>query len=89
MKVILKLLEKRELMIRVGDLERKYVLDVLDSQFKTSKGAVYMTKFEAEFRRKFKSDFAISHVNGTATMHSVLEAAGIGASGALIISSMK
>jgi perosamine synthetase len=85
MKVILKLLEKRELMIRVGDLERKYVLDVLDSQFKTSKGAVYMTKFEAEFRRKFKSDFAISHVNGTATMHSVLEAAGIGAGDEVIV----
>ena len=72
-------------MIRVGDLEKKYVLDVLDSQFRTSQGAVYMTKFEAEFRRKFESDFAISHVNGTATMHSVLEAAGVGAGDEVIV----
>ena len=65
-------------MKRVGDLERKYVLDVLDSQFKTSQGAVYMTRFENIFSDKFKSKFAISHVNGTATMHSALEASGIG-----------
>jgi perosamine synthetase len=67
-----------ETLKRVGDLERKYVLDVLDSQFKTSQGAVYMEKFENAFLEKFKSKFAISHVNGTATMHSALEAAGIG-----------
>ena len=85
MKVILDLLKERELTIRVGDLERKYVLDVLDSQFKTSKGAVYMTKFEAEFRRKFESDFAISHVNGTATIHSILEAAEVGAGDEVIV----
>jgi perosamine synthetase len=72
-------------MIRISDLEKKYVLSVLDSQFKTSKGAVYMTRFEAEFRRKFESDFAISHVNGTATMHSVLEAAGIGVGDEVIV----
>jgi len=72
-------------LIRVGDLERKYVLDVLDSQFRTSQGAVYMTKFEAEFRRKFESNFAISHVNGTATMHSILEAAGVGAGDEVIV----
>ncbi len=65
-------------MKRVGDLERKYVLDVLDSQFRTSQGAVYMTRFESAFSDKFKSKFAISHVNGTATMHSALEASGIG-----------
>ena len=56
-------------MKRVGDLERKYVLDVLDSQFRSSQGAKYMTKFENSFKKKFKSKFAISHVNGTATMH--------------------
>ena len=64
-------------MKRVGSLERKYVLDVLDSQFRSSQGANYMTKFENAFKEKFESKFAISHVNGTATMHSVLEAAGI------------
>lgn len=72
-------------MIRVGDLEKKYVLDVLDSQFRTSKGAEYMTRLESEFKLKFQSDFAISHVNGTATMHSVLEAAGIGVGDEVIV----
>jgi perosamine synthetase len=72
-------------MIRIGDLEKKYVLDVLDSQFRTSKGAEYMVRLESEFKLKFKSDFAISHVNGTATMHSTLEAAGIGAGDEVIV----
>ena len=72
-------------MKRVGDLERKYVLDVLDSQFRTSQGAVYMTRFESAFSDKFKSKFAISHVNGTATMHSALEASGIGPGDEVIV----
>ena len=72
-------------MKRVGDLERKYVLDVLDSQFRTSQGAVYMTRFESAFSDKFKSKFAISHVNGTATMHSTLEASGIGPGDEVIV----
>ena len=64
-------------MLRVSELEKKYVLDVLDSQFSTSSGANYMSRFEEAFGKKFQSEFAISHVNGTATLHSVLEAAGI------------
>ncbi len=72
-------------MKKIGDLERGYVLDVLDSQFKTSMGAEYMTRFENAFKEKFKSKFAISHVNGTATMHSVLEAAGIGIGDEVIV----
>lgn len=72
-------------MKRVGDLEREYVLDVLDSQFRSSQGANYMTKFENSFKEKFESKFAISHVNGTATMHSVLEASGIGVGDEVIV----
>ena len=65
-------------MKRIDELEKQYVLDVLDGQFKTSQGAVYMTRFEKAFSEKFESKFSISHVNGTATMHSVLEASGVG-----------
>ena len=65
-------------MKRIEELEREYVLDVLDGQFKTSQGAVYMTRFEKAFSEKFESKFSISHVNGTATMHSALEASGVG-----------
>jgi len=63
---------------RIDKLEREYVLDVLNGQFKTSQGAIYMTKFEKAFSEKFKAKFSISHVNGTATMHSALEASGVG-----------
>ena len=65
-------------MKRIDELEKQYVLDVLDGQFKTSQGAVYMTRFEKAFSEKFESKFSISHVNGTATMHSALEASGVG-----------
>tara|TARA_B110000008_G_scaffold275762_1_gene313836 strand:+ start:2747 stop:3922 length:1176 start_codon:yes stop_codon:yes gene_type:complete len=64
-------------MNRIGDLEKKYVLDVLASGFRSSLGSVYMTKFEKEFSKKFQSQFSVSHVNGTATLHSVLEAIGV------------
>ena len=72
-------------MKRIDELEREYVLDVLDGQFKTSQGAVYMTKFENAFSDKFKSKFSISHVNGTATMHSALEASGVGCGDEVIV----
>lgn len=44
-----------------------------------------MTRLEQEFARKFGSRFAISFVNGTATMHAALEAAGIGAGDEVIV----
>jgi len=72
-------------MKRIGDLEKKYVLDVLDSGFRSSLGSVYMTKFEKEFSKKFQSKFSISHVNGTATLHSVLEAIGVSAGDEVIV----
>jgi len=65
-------------MKRISDLEKKYVLEVLDGEFKTSKGADFMTRFESKFAEVFHSSYAVSHVNGTATMHSALEAMGIG-----------
>lgn len=73
-----KSLKEEGKMERIGELERKYVLEVLDTQFRTSKGADFMTRFESKFAEVFNSNFAISHVNGTATMHSALEAMNIG-----------
>ena len=63
-------------MDRVG--EKKYVLDVLSSQFKSSSGATYMRRLEEAFAERFGVSYAISCVNGTATMHAALEAMGIG-----------
>ena len=48
---------------RIGDLERKYVLDVIESQFSSSKSAKYMNLLEKEFARVFEKDFAISFTN--------------------------
>lgn len=72
-------------MKRIDELEKKYVLDVLDSQFSTSSGARYMSKLESTFAFKMGSRFAIAHVNGTATMHSALEAMDIGLGDEVIV----
>lgn len=64
-------------MKRISELERKYVLEVLDNEFATSLNSVFCNKLEKTFAEKFKSKYAISHANGTATMHSALVALGV------------
>lgn len=70
---------------RIGDSELEYVKDVLSTQFKSSSGAKYMRKLERAFADRFKSDYSISCVNGTATMHTALEAMGIGMGDEVIV----
>lgn len=65
-------------MNRIGEKEREYLKDVLNTQFKSSSGATYMRKLEKAFARRYQSAFAISCINGTATMHAALEAMGVG-----------
>ena len=64
-------------MKRITKLERKYVLEALDNEFSSSKNGVFTSRMEAEFTRIFKHNFSISHVNGTATMHTALHALGL------------
>jgi perosamine synthetase len=64
-------------MKRITDLERKYVLEVLDNEFATSLNSVFCNRLEKAFAEKFKSTYAISHANGTATMHTALVALGV------------
>lgn len=64
-------------MKRITELERKYVLDVLDNAFATSLNSVYNNALEKKFAEVFHSKYAIGHVNGTATMHTALVALGI------------
>ena len=61
-------------MQRISELEKKYVNEVLATQFNVSSGATMMKRFENAFKLKFNSEHAISFVNGTATMHAALEA---------------
>lgn len=62
---------------RIGDLERKYVNEVLDTEFSSSKTYGMVTRLEKSFAKKFEKKFAVAMVNGTATLHIALEAAGV------------
>jgi perosamine synthetase len=63
---------------RISDLERRYVLEVLDGQFRTSAGSSMTRRLEERFAAVFGCRYAISFINGTATMHAALAAADIG-----------
>ncbi len=64
-------------MKRISEIERKYVLEVLDNAFATSLNSVFNNALEKKFAEVFKSKYAIGHVNGTATMHTALAALGV------------
>lgn len=64
-------------MERMSELERKYVLEVLDNSFRNSLNSVFNSRMEKKFAEIFKSKFAIGVVNGTATLHTALHALGV------------
>ena len=64
-------------MRRIGKLERKYVKQVLESEFRSSKSVNMVTRAEQEFSKCVGTNFAIGFVNGTATLHTALESLGI------------
>ncbi len=72
-------------MRRISDLEKKYVLEALDNEFCTSKNGFFTNRMEAKFSEIFKYDYSISHVNGTATMHTALHALGVGKGDEVIV----
>ncbi len=62
---------------RIGDKEFEYLKQLLDSGFPGAAGVSFTAKLEAAFAEKFHCRYAISHANGTATLHSALAAAGV------------
>lgn len=72
-------------MKRITDLEKKYVLEALDNEFNTSKNGLFTNRMESKFTEIFEYDFSISHVNGTATMHTALHALGVGEGDEVIV----
>jgi perosamine synthetase len=70
---------------RIGDNERAYVEEVLATGFRASTSATMMKRLEEAFAARFGAKYAISFVNGTATLHAVLEAAGIGPGDEVIV----
>ena len=62
---------------RVYGNELKYLKEVLATEFRSSQGSVMTRRLEESFASRFGSKYAISFINGTATMHAALEAHGI------------
>ena len=72
-------------MKRISELEKKYVLEALDNEFATSKNGMFTSRMEAKFSEVFECEYSISHVNGTATMHTALHSLGIGKGDEVIV----
>ena len=62
---------------RLAGNELAYVSEVLDAEFSGSRNPNFMSRLENAFADRFESKFAISFVNGTATLHATLEAFGV------------
>lgn len=67
-----------EVVNRIGDKEQEYVLEVLNGDFRNSSSYKMVKRLEDAFSIKFGADYSIAFANGTATLHTALEAAGIG-----------
>lgn len=65
-------------MQRIGEKEKNYIMEVLEGQFSSSNTYQMVTRLEKEFARRFHSRHGVGMVNGTATLHMALEAAGVG-----------
>jgi len=75
----------QDLTRRIGTNELTYVEEVLQTEFRSSSGATFMRRLEEAFAKRFNSTYAISFVNGTATMHAALEAMGVGPGDEVIV----
>lgn len=70
---------------RIFGSEKKYLQEVLETEFRSSQGSRMMLRLEQAFAKRFGSEYAITFVNGTATMHAALEARGIGPGDEVIV----
>lgn len=70
---------------RMSDLEKEYVLDAVDRAFATSQNSHYNNLLEKAYAKKVGCDYAIGHVNGTATMHTALAALGVKAGDEVVV----
>ena len=71
----------------LGGNEEKYVLDAVQSTWISSTGA-YVNRFESEFAEYCQSKEAIAICNGTAALHVVLMALGLGPGDEVIVPSL-
>ncbi|MGO9975691.1 MAG: DegT/DnrJ/EryC1/StrS family aminotransferase [Solirubrobacteraceae bacterium] len=73
------------MLARISELERRYVEEVLATDFRTSRGSVMTNRLERAWAQAHAVDFAIAFVNGTATMHAGLLAKAIGPGDEVIV----
>src|SRR5262245_51681430 len=75
--------------MRVGDLDRQYVNEVLDAGFhNTTDPADIFARLETAFAKRFGVQYAILHNSGTGTMQSCLLAKGVGPGDEVIVPSL-
>jgi len=72
-------------MRRFTNLERKYLEEVINNEFDTSKNSIFNNRLEAKFSEVIGVNYSIGHVNGTATMHTALAALGVGKGDEVIV----
>ena len=70
---------------RVTELEARYVRQVLENQFSNSRYGEFICRLEEGFAKRFGVRYAVAQVNGTATLHSALVAAGVGVGDEVIV----
>ena len=70
---------------RISINEYKYVKEVLESEFRSSKATGMVARSERAFADLMNAKYAIGFVNGTATLHTALEALGIGPGDEVIV----
>lgn len=70
---------------RCGELDRKYMAEVLDAGFGNWESADMLARFETAFAKKFEVPFAISHNSGSGTLLACLMAAGVGPGDEVIV----
>jgi perosamine synthetase len=68
----------------IGDTEKRYVNEALDSTWISSKGA-FIDRFEREFAQIVDAKHAVSACNGTVSLHLALEVAGVGPGDEVIV----
>ena len=70
---------------RITDLEKQYALESLNGQFEAHNNYKFVVRLEKAFAEKTGTKHSVGFVNGTATLHTALEAAGVGIGDEVIV----
>ena len=71
------ILNQCEAMRRFSELERKYVLEAINDEFRTSRNNVFCSRLEKAVAEMYGVGYALALVNGTVTLHTAIAAAAV------------